>query len=66
MKEKLIDIYDSLINDNQAILSLVKIDLKFIVEKCILNKNKIKLIYRYEFDDFKQAKKKYNEKKRTI
>ena len=66
MKELLIDVYEMIICNNCIIISIVKKGNKFIVEKCIVSKDNIKLIYSEEFNKLENAKEKYNKLKTTL
>lgn len=60
MKEKIIDIYE---NNKGIVISLIKRENKYIVEKCFVKNNIIGLFCSYNYTYIKDAKNKYNELK---
>ena len=66
MKELLIDAYEVLLNDKCIILSLLKKDNIYVVEKCIIENQNINLIYSENFNTLKEARRKYIMMKATI
>lgn len=60
MKEKIIDIYE---NNKGIVISLIKRENKYIVEKCFVKNNIISLLCSYNYTYIKDAKNKYNELK---
>lgn len=66
MKELLIDVYEMNISNNYIIISIVKKSNKFIVEKCIVSKEKIKLVYSEKFNKLENAKEMYNKLKANL
>lgn len=45
MDEKLLKVYDSVINNDNLVITLIKKNSYYILEKCIINSNVINLIY---------------------
>lgn len=66
MKEKLIDTYEVLISSNHIIISIVKKNDKYIVEKCVINDCSIKLLHSEKFNTHEQALKIFDKLKATI
>lgn len=58
--EQLIDIKEKIVESNNYIISLVKKDNYYIIEKCILEEDKINLLESIKTDSFKEAKKFFN------
>ena len=66
MKELLIDVYEVLLNDKYIILSLLKKDNIYVVEKCIIENETVNLIFSENFNTLKEARRKYIMMKATI
>ena len=55
MDEKLLKVYDSVINNNNLVITLIKKNSYYILEKCIINNNIINLIYQRKFKNYERA-----------
>lgn len=66
MKERLIDVYEMLLEDNYVITTIVKKCNKYVIERCIVNDYSIQLIYKVEFEIYEKAYRKFEEIKTTI
>ena len=55
MDEKLLKVYDSVINNNNLVITLIKKNSYYILEKCIINNNIINLIYQKKFNSYEKA-----------
>lgn len=65
MEELLFDVDEIILNSKKIIISILKKNNKYIVEKCILNKNTIELIYQESFNSINQAIYKYSSLKNS-
>ena len=65
MNEKLIDVYEVFSNDYWIITTIIQKDNKYLIEKCIIKNNTIRLIYKNELDNLKTTYKKFNDIKTT-
>lgn len=55
MDEKLLKVNDLVINNDNLVITLIRKNNYYILEKCIVNSNVINLIYKKKFNSYEKA-----------